>query len=260
MNIRNVRRPRLLQRKLPGVFGVVAGLALLVAPLTAEAVKLQGTLKGTKTLLNPAWQEARDPDSHSYTFREPVGTVPAKLRVLSAYLPKEVAVVGLAETRQESPPMTVVISGGRIAPSTIVVPPGTQLTFKNADPFAHELYAVGQDTLGPSQTQAGGDRKWTVPDKGVYEVRDKRSPSVRLWIVSEPRAAAMTTPDTKGDFALDLAEPGTYQVQVYFAGKLVGSAPDLVVGARDVDLRKKPIDVTQKAAGAPGATPAKEQK
>lgn len=237
------------------VLGVVTGLALLLAPLTAEAVKLRGTLNGATTLLNPAWEEARDPASHSYTFREPIGTVPAKLRTLSAYLPKEVAVVALAETRQEATRMTVVISGGRIAPSTIVVPPGTHLTFKNADPFHHEIYAVGQPTLNASQTQPGGERQWRVPEKGVYEIRDKRSPSVRLWVVSEPRAAAMTTPNINGGFTLDLAEPGTYAVRVFFAGKSVGAAPDLVVGSRD-DVIKTPIDVTQKRATGP--TPSEE--
>lgn len=233
------------------------GLLLLLAPATAQAVKVRGELSGTQALVSPTWVRAKDPASRSYTFREPVATVPAKHRKLRAYLPKEVAVAVLAETPQPPQKMTVVIAGGRMAPSTIVVPPGTQITFKNGDPFPHSLHAADKKSLRASPTQAGGTRQWTVPAEGVYEIRDGRSPSARLWVVSEPRAAVMTTPAANGRFALDVTEMGGYELRAYFAGKPVGEVVPVEVAYRDIDLRRKPLDVSKKA---PKAAPRKAPK
>src|SRR5690606_2080858 len=119
-------------------------------------------------------------------------------------------------------PVDVLVGGGRTTPVTLVVTPGTELHFKNTDPFPHRLFGVELQSFGPSDMAKGADRVWTVPEAGDYEIRDELVPSVRMWIVSEPKAAAYGFPDLHGQFQVELATPGEYTVQPYFAGKPVG--------------------------------------
>jgi hypothetical protein len=55
----------------------------------------------------------------------------------------------------------------------------------------------------------------------------------------------------KGEFSLNVEQPGEYTVQAFFAGKKVGPAVPVKVDAADVDISKNPIKVgDQKAADA----------
>jgi plastocyanin len=196
------------------------------------------------------WEEARNPDRHGYSFREAVPTVRAEFRKLYPHIPKEVCVAALAATAQAKwKPVLIRVGGGRTTPVTIVVPPGTQLTFENTDPFSHRLYGVGVNTFLPSDTRSGGKREWSVPAAGSYEIRDELAPSLRMWVIGEPRAAAIAYPSMVGDFALTVEQPGTYDVQPYFAGKAVGTALKAEVAAADLDLTKAPIKLAEPKKG-----------
>jgi hypothetical protein len=125
---------------------------------------------------------------------------------------------------------------------TLVARPGTKLVFLNSDPFSHALYGVGQKTFPASETKPGDTRTWSVPGPGVFEFRDELAPSVRMWVVGEPKAASIVYPTMKGEFLIDL-EPGEYTLQPYFAGKPVGEGMTVGVGNRALDLKRKPIKV-----------------
>lgn len=219
----------------------IVAMAVLAAPGWASAADVRGRVVGHEHLRNPVWVAAKDPERHGYSFREPVTTVPAALRKLFPQVSKEVAVVALgAGPSAAAKPVSVRISGGRTTPVTLVVAPGTELRFKNADPFEHRLYGVGVDMFAASPTAKGAVRRWTPQDPGRYELRDELAPSLLTWVVAEPRAVAMALPRTDGRFTLDL-EPGQYTLQAYFAGEAVGRPASITVERRTLDLTGRPL-------------------
>lgn len=238
---------RLIRRlRRSGTKPLAAALAVagvLVAP-GLEAAKVKAKVTGWLHLVNPVWEEARDPKRHRYSFREPVPTVPAKYRKLFPAIPKELCVAALAGSPQKSDPVLIRVGGGRTWPVTIVVPPGTKLQFQNTDPFNHRLFGVGLKTFPPGDTGKGAHRDWTVPKAGTFEIRDELAPSVRMWVIGEPNVVKCVFPTIKGEFAMQLDE-GAYTLQAYFAGKKVGDARPIEVGARDMDISRKPIVVAK---------------
>lgn len=229
-------------------------VCLTVAP-EADAQRVRGRLEGFRLLQNPVWQEARDPNARGYSFREPVPTVRAEFRRLYPHIPKELCVAALAPTPQKPPaiPILIRIGGGRTTPVTIVVAPGTRLRFQNTDPFRHRLYVVGLKTFTASDTQRGGTREWTVPEPGVFEIRDELAPSVRMWVVSEPNVVSIGYPSLRGDFSIPMETPGDYTIQAFFAGKPVGAPIPVQLDKTDVDISRTPIKVIDPRAAAKAA-------
>lgn len=230
------------------VLGIVAGLLGVAGD--AGAARVRGVLSGYQNLLNPVWEEAKDPDRHLFSFREPVPTVRGEFRRLFPHIPKELCVAALSAEKQPAQKAILIrVGGGRTTPVTIVVTPGTELQFQNTDPFAHRLFAVGVPAFSASDTVKGGLRSWSVPGPGTFEIRDEAAPSLRMWIVGEPRLAAIAFPSMKGEFALSVDTPGDYQVQAYFAGKTVGPQVAVKVNTADIDLSKQPIKVADEPKG-----------
>lgn len=201
-----------------------AGVGLLAFPKVASAAQIKGKITGHQHLLNPVWSELKEAASHSYTFREPSPTVSANLRRLFPYVPVEVCLVALAASpKPKLPDYAVRVAGGRTSAMTLVLPPGTPIKFHNGDPFNHRLFGVDIPTLGASDMRPQADRVWTVPGPGTFEVRDELVPSLRMWVIGEPKVAAVAFPGLDGTFTMELAEPGDYTIQAYFAGKPVGT-------------------------------------
>ena len=237
-------------------------LVTLLVPASAEAARITGRIDGFRNLLNPVWADARDPKQHGYSFREPVPTVRAEFRRLFPHPPKEICVAAIAAGPQKAGgAIEIRVGGGRTTPVTIVVAPGTLLRFQNTDAFRHRLFGVGIKTFMAADTPRGGKREWTVPEPGVFEIRDELAPSLRTWIVADPNVAAIVYPSQKGDFSLTVAEPGDYTVQAFFAGKKVGPAVPVTVATADIDLTRAPLKVGDEraAAAADKAAAAKEK-
>jgi hypothetical protein len=231
---------------------LVAGL--LALPSSADAARVKGRFEGFRALQNPVWAEAKDPKNHGYSFREPVPTVRAEFRRPFPHIPKELCIAALAAGPQKAqPPVLIRIGGGRTTPVTLVVTPGTRLTFQNTDPFKHKLFGVGIKTFAASDTGPGATRDWSVPGAGVFEIRDEAAPSLRMWIVSEPNLAQAAYPSMKGEFSLNIQEPGDYVLQAFFAGKKVGPATPVTVAAADIEL-KVPVKVNDNSAAADKAS------
>lgn len=216
-----------------------AALAMLLLwPAAADAAKVKGTIEGFRLLENPVWAEAKEPKKHGYSFRELVPTVRSEYRKLFPHIPKEICIAAIGTQKQKPPkPILVRVGGGRTTPVTIVVPPGTQLTFQNTDPFKHRLYGVGISTFPANDTGRGATRDWTVPAAGVFEIRDELAPSLRMWVIGEPNVAAIAYPSMSGEFLLSVPEPGEYTVQAYFAGHKVGQPKPVTVDTKDIDIK-----------------------
>ncbi|MBW2525119.1 MAG: hypothetical protein JRI23_13130 [Deltaproteobacteria bacterium] len=190
-----------------------------------EPVVLVGTIKGGQALLNPVWNEAKDPKSRRYTFRVPSTTVSPQAKILTAYLPKELCIVALGDgpAQAKKSPIPMTISGGRTTPVTLVVPQGQEIQIENHDPFPHRLYEVGkgETSLKASDIEPTKSRRWTPPKPGKYELRDELAPSLRAWVVVEPKAHQRAFVNFKQEFNMELL-PGAYTLRGYFAGEAVG--------------------------------------
>jgi len=114
------------------------------------------------------------------------------------------------------------ITGGRTIPTTLVVAPGTRLSFENHDPFPHRLYIVNSPVWKAETIDSGRHRDWSAPPgQGRYEIRDELFPSVRSYVVVEPQAVDVAFPGRDGAFALNLPA-GEYTLKAYFDGRQVG--------------------------------------
>jgi hypothetical protein len=234
-----------------GTGACLALLALLAAPASADAAHVKGRLEGFRLLRNPVWAEAKETSNHGFSFREPVPTVRAEFRRPFPHIPKELCVALMASSPQPAEkPILIRVGGGRTTPVTIVVPPGTRLTFQNTDPFKHRLYGVDIKTFLPAEQAQGATREWTPATPGTYEIRDEAAPSLRMWIVAEPNVASITYPSLKGEFAVNVEAAGEYTLQAFFAGKKVGDAVPVKVDAADVELRAAIKVMDQKTADA----------
>lgn len=233
-----------------------AVMALLFLPGVALAatVTIKGRTVGTAKLLNPVWNEAKDPNARRFTFREPSPTVRPDVRTLTGYMPKELCVAALSDKGAPlKQPIRMVIAGGRTTPVTLVVAQGQQVQIENHDPFPHKLYDTGNKGLQATEQQPTKARTWTPPAPGKYEIRDQLSPSIRSWIVVEPRTVAVGYPDRKGEFAIDL-EPGDYKLRGYFNGEPVGTElPITVKPAPAEQPLSSPLTVGEPAVADAGA-------
>ncbi|MCC6558077.1 MAG: hypothetical protein IT372_34450 [Polyangiaceae bacterium] len=230
---------------------IALSLALLAVPGAALAatVTVKGKVVGSAKLLNPVWNEAKDTKSNRYTFREPSATVRADVRTLTGYLPKELCVAALGEKGAAlKVPLRIVVAGGRTTPVTLVVAEGQQVQFENQDPFPHKLYDTGNKGLQAVETAAAKSRTWTPPGPGKYEIRDQLAPSVRSWIVVEPRTVGVGYPDRQGGFAIDL-EPGKYTLRAYYNGEKVGTDLEIVAGPAPAEqLLRDPLKIADEKA------------
>ena len=235
----------------PLAAALVACLGVLPSAARGAGFSLKGKIVGGGALLNPGWNEARDPKLFRFTFREPSATVRPDARALSGYLPKELCIVALGDgaAPPAKAPRKLLIAGGRTTPVTIVVPAGQLIQLENQDPFPHRIYEVGGKGLAAADIAPAGSRSFTPPGPGRYELRDQTTPSLRSWIVVEPKAAAITYPDRKGEFAIDL-EPGSYRLRGYFAGEPVGHELAVTVEERGDPVLKSPLVVSE--PGKPG--------
>ncbi len=209
-------------------FAVAVALLLVSSVALGAPVTIKGRLAGTQKLLNPVWTEAESPQAHRYTFREPSITTRFDARALTAQLDKEVTIVALTDAGGAKVKGNMAVIGGRLSPTTLVVTKGESVQIENKDPYPHKLYDTGNKGFAVGETPAGKARAWTPPEVGKFEIRDQAAPSVRGWIVVEPKAVAVAYPDRKGEFSMDL-EPGKYKLRAYHNGAPVGKELEITV-------------------------------
>jgi hypothetical protein len=229
------------------VLGSAVVFSCMLFSQASDAGSVRGKITGFVHLRNPVWAEARSANSHTYTFREPSPTVKAELRQLYPHVPRELCIAVLGAQAAKLPPQTIQIGGGGGNPTTIVVSPGTEIHFRNTDPFQHRLYGVGVKSFNAGDTKGGGERIWTVPEAGTFEIRDELSPSLRIWVVADSHVVRSGFADMSGVFTIPMDVPGEYSIQVYFAGKPIGDALAAKLANANVvvDLSGTPIVVAK---------------
>jgi hypothetical protein len=175
------------------------------------------------------YADAAKSESHRYTWREPSPTVKQEFRRISPNISRDVCVAAFGSgTAQAHDPVAVKVTGGRTTPATIVLSPGSRLSFRNVDPFPHVLYETGNDKWAPNATGPGSSREWAGLTPGVHEIRDQLFPSIVMYVIVDPAAVEFAFPDRDGVFSLSLPA-GEYAIKAFFDGRQVGKE---VVGAR----------------------------
>jgi hypothetical protein len=237
------RTTRLLFSLLVAASALASG-TLLAAGGGAPSGGVKGKVSGWEKLLPQMYADVAKPDSHRFTWREPSPTVKQDFRKLSANVTRDVCIVAFgAGAAPAHEPRAVKVTGGRITPSTIVLSPGSRLSFKNTDPFPHQLYEVNNAAWGPNATAPGSTREWAAgPATGLHVIRDQLFPSVVMYVVVDANALEYDFPDREGTFAMNLP-PGEYTLKAFFDGKPTGKPIDGVkVDAKGVEL-KEPLTV-----------------
>lgn len=234
--------------RLPGV--LVAGSALIATVsvvgawgTTAFAGPVRGRITGQEKLLPEVYAEAARPDAHRWTWREPSPTVKAEFRNLSANPSRDICIAAMTSSNAAPhEPILIKITGGHTIPTTIVITPGTRLSFENHDPFPHRLYIQGNDSWKAEDLNAGAHREWTPTATGKVEFRDQLVPSIRMYVVVDPQVADIAFPGRDGAFGMTLPA-GDYVLKAFFNGKQVGRAVNVAAKERPALEIKEPLNV-----------------
>jgi hypothetical protein len=233
--------------RLVAVLVVAASLLVGGRLVAGSASGVRGKLSGWDKLLPQVYAEAAKSDSHRYTWRDSSPSVKQDFQKLSANVSRDVCVVAFGNgTAAAHEPVLVKVTGGRLTPSTLVLSIGSRLSFKNVDPFPHELYEVGNDKWGPNPTGPGSTREWAATSPGLHPIRDRLFPSVVMYVLVDPAAVEFAMPDREGAFSLSVPA-GEYVLKAFFDGKQVGKDETVRVGEKTSEL-KEPIALAGAAA------------
>jgi hypothetical protein len=224
---------------------VLLGSMLASGTLFAAAATptVKGRVSGWEKLFPAIYAEAAAPDAHRYTWREPSPTVKQEFRKLSANVSRDVCVAAItASPASAHEPLAIKVTGGRLTPSTLVLSPGSRLSFKNVDPFDHVLYEAGSDKWAPNPMGPGATREWAATSPGLHQIRDQAFPSLVMYVMVEPGAVEYALPDHDGAFAMTVPS-GDYTIKAFFDGKPVGKSFEGVhVGEHGLEI-KDPLTV-----------------
>ena len=113
----------------------------------------------------------------------------------------------------------------------------------NHDPFNHRLYQVNGD-FKDSDTTPGGSRDWAAPGAGMYEFRDKLTPTLRFFVVVDTGVVEVVYPGHNGTFAFRDLPTGDYFLKAFFQGKQVGK-PIQAVATRGTLELKEPLSLEE---------------
>jgi len=199
---------------------------------SAVAGPIRGRISGQEKLTPSVYAEAAKPESHRFSWREWSPTAKAEMKSLPANPSRDICIAAIAQTpAPPHEPILVRLTGGHTVPTTIVVAPGTRLSFENRDPFEHKLYQVSNPGWKADTIPVGGHREWSSPNVGSFEFRDESAPSLRFYVVVEAQVIDIAYPAKDGAFGLTLPA-GDYVLKAYFNGRAVGKPVSVVAKER----------------------------
>jgi hypothetical protein len=245
--LRNIARPS----RLAVAALLSAGAVSSWTPSPGAATpNVRGRITGQDKLQVDVYAEAAKPDSKRWWWREPSPAVAPQFRALSPNIQREICIVAMnsGENPPAPAPLLVRVTGGRTDHVTLVVTPETQIQFRNDDPFAHKLYAVGQDGWNGAMDPRAV-REWKAPKgRQRIEFRDEKFPSLRTWVVVDPQAVQIVYPAKDGTFAMAVPS-GDYVVKAFFGGKPVGKPFNFAAKEKGTFELKEAINVSEAGEG-----------
>jgi hypothetical protein len=164
-----------------------------------------------------------------------------------------------ASVPEAAQPVVFTVAGGTCQPGTVVVSPGTTLTIRNLDWFAHELFLTAPNNetpvegFAPEATAPNSQRSAQVRAAGTFLLRDRLNPVFRCWVVVGPGQGRLISPGADGSFRTGNLADGEYTLKVYFEGRVLATAPARVVG-REVTVPPINLAAPPPSEGAAPAT------
>jgi plastocyanin len=178
------------------------------------------------------------------------GILPVRPRIPSPQA--EVVVLfesrGATKATAADAPVVMELHGSRLDPSTVIVPPGGTVEFKNSDRVGHTLHLDGSALMPPAATPAGQVRVQRFETVGIYHLKDDDVPHIKGQVVVTATPYAQRL-DELGAFHLDLPE-GAYTLKVLFRGLFVLSQPlDVTAHTPNVAIQIPSDRDAQRGAG-----------
>ncbi|GAB4211953.1 MAG: hypothetical protein OHK0013_34160 [Sandaracinaceae bacterium] len=127
------------------------------------------------------------------------------------------------------------LHNGGLSPSTVVVRVGVATPLRNDDACAYEIFAQGNDEIGPVQTAPGNARPLSVSAPGHWPLADRNLAHVRGHLHALPDLISRAFVEPSGGYVFRNVEPGSYTVHVFQGEHEVGPPQQVTVGdAREV--------------------------
>lgn len=238
-----LRSKRFLRSLLLPILAV--SLPLLGTLGAARAGDLKARVTGSEHLRPSALASATAADKKLYTLREFDPLVPAKYTTISAKADKDVtlAIYGAGDKSAFGLGQVIRLAGGRAVPSTVVIPPGVSIFFRNDDPFLHHVN--GPDL---SRDLRPGESHKLEPKGKLSVFTDSLIPSVKVFVVIDDGVIANRWPNPDGTLRIvDMAD-AEYTLKAYFEGQAKTAVTFKVPTKGSVDL-KEPIVVGAASGG-----------
>lgn len=221
-------------------------MALLLPFGAARAGDLKARVTGSEHLRPSALASATAADKKLYTLREFDPLVPAKYTTIAAKPDKDVtlAIFGAGDKSAFGLGQVIRLAGGRAVPSTVVLPPGVSIFFRNDDPFLHRI--VGPDL--DRELKPGESHK--IEPKGKLSVyTDSLIPSVKAFVVVEEGVIANRWPNPDGTLRIQDMADAEYTMKAYFEGVAKSAVTFKVPVKGSVDLKEPIVVGAASAAG-----------
>ncbi len=227
-------------------------------------VTVKGKTVGTAKLLNPVWNDAKDPEPPSLHVPRAVGHG-ARRRAHADGVPAQGAVRGRARPWGGEGEQATAPRRRRRRPHQ---PGHARRRSRTADPVRRTRTRSPTSSTSSEPTARASRPRRRAPTSSApgrrpapasTRIRDQLAPSIRSWIVVEPHLVSVGYPDRKGDFQIDL-DPGSYTLRGYFNGEPVGAELPVTVAPVPVEQPLKlplVIGESEAAPGAPALAPGK---
>lgn len=221
-------------------------LALFVPLAAARAGDLKARVTGAEHLRPSALASATAADKKLYTLREFDPLVPAKYTTISAKPDKDItlAIYGAGDKSAFGLGQVIRLAGGRAVPSTVVLPPGVSIFFRNDDPFLHHVSGPELERdLKPGESHK-------IEPKGKLSVYvDTLVPSVKSFVVVDEGVIANRWPNPDGSLRITEMADAEYTMKAYFEGVAKTAVTFKVPAKGSVDLKEPIVVAAASAAG-----------
>lgn len=140
----------------------------------------------------------------------------------------------------EQPPLR--LNNGSLFPATLVLRVGVATPLRNDDACTYEIFAEGNDEIGPVGTAPGNARPLHVSQPGHWPLRDRNFRHVQGHLHALPDLVARAFLEPNGGYVFRGVEPGSYRVHVFYGPHEVAPAHAVSVGdAREIVVDPMPL-------------------
>lgn len=200
-------------------------LAILIGAQSVALAGVAGKVIVTREFLDSVAEKQKNQEGAAklYYWNEPNGISPVRPPLVD---PKnDIGMVLIPKGNVNSKPedrTTVQVRAGGMEPGVVVTRPGSSIRFKNIDSFEHELYVPNMGKFQPELQSKGADRDIEFSEEGIFEVRCKRIPHFRAYVVVVKSGIPVKL-EKDGGYSAGNLEPGDYSVKVFHGGAWVHS-------------------------------------